>query len=154
MSRTDNLYVETDLSPQETLAMVFKGIGYEAQIKEFVRHGLKIKYAEAPEFVAYPRSLPKNFLHPVQISPSVSIRFEPNRELDWNIPKTILIRATMELIQKTGWNIILELWDAEVVALFNKSGQLILNSQVDIIWTPERLKMVGIPYNMKPIARP
>lgn len=151
MPLTDTVWIDTDLSPQEALSLFLEGIGYHAKIHEHQYRPRSIwHYAEIPEFTARAEtlSIPDVRSDTLQISSKIEMRIHPNLEIRWDQPKDALIRATLAFIQRTGADIALELMDAEVIVLIHKSGHLMID-ETTTIWTPERLAMIHIPYEVK-----
>ena len=148
------LYIQTHLHPEQSLTLMFTGIGVQARIKKLDKRGVFIA-TDPSGLTTYAYrffdNYPSYIATDLGIEASMLIVFRLDKFQDWETQKKTLLRATLKLLRQVKGDAAL-LFNGEVVWLLHKEGELILNSGSDL-WRPDDLVLVTLPYQMKDFPR-
>ena len=144
------LYIQTDLHPEQTLKLMFTGIGGEARVEKSGKREVFIS-TDASGLTTYAYRFkdndPSYIAADLGIAASMLILFRLDKFKDLEAQKNMLLQATIELLRQVSGDVVL-LFNGEVIWLLRKAGDLILNSGMDL-WRPDYLVLVTLPYKMK-----
>lgn len=152
MALQDSLLVTTDLNEKQLAQFFFECMGIEVEMT--VREGNihdRMVIAEQPEqFQVFVRPLDpgRRLRPPMDPGANMVLDFHLFYETYRAVEEKIMW-ATVEMARKTTWDLVLVHQDSNIIFL-RRDGKLLLKKGV-LFWTPERLNMIGLPFEMADI---
>jgi hypothetical protein len=155
MAQTEVLYVRCEETPEDVVLYFFRQLGLTPETKP-VEYGYAPGiHASASGVSATARkilyigrivTLIPDWLH---FTPTIEVGLWGNREI-FQTARTSIMQATLKLIYETAWDAALKFQYGDLV-LRHINGELKIAVD-EGIWTPERLKLITIPYSELPAS--
>ena len=149
MSLDYNFSIATTFSPQQVLRIALSELGM-APNTERSEEGV-FKETAGPGFLVsagpmgkQSRSMLEEMLH---ISPDVDLRFWIDALGDRYTAQTLMLRSILAVLGQIPGDAVL-MFIGETVLLLRRGGRLYLDAGTGV-WTPERLELVKLPYEVK-----